>query len=93
MLQGVSGLYYLLAWNTCTFILTVYDKYASRNSLGRVSEKHLITAAFFLGAPGVYLGMQMARHKTRKPVFRYGLPVLIMLNGLAVFLLAGTRLL
>ena len=46
----------------------------------RISEEIMFFMAVFFGSIGVYAGMFVFRHKTRKWYFLIGIPLLIMEN-------------
>ncbi len=52
----------------------------------RVPERTLLIAAAAFGSLGALLAMRVFRHKIRKPVFIYGVPVLLALHLMLVFL-------
>lgn len=64
-------------------LLMAYDKRQAVQGRRRVAERTLLTVALIGGTPGVLAGMWLMRHKTRKPLFRLGLPVLLALQGWA----------
>jgi uncharacterized membrane protein YsdA (DUF1294 family) len=51
----------------------------------RISEKTIFTFALFLGAIGIYAGMQKYRHKTKHFKFIVFIPILILVNILTVY--------
>ena len=71
---------YLLAVNALGLIIMHYDKYLARNNKWRIPEKTLLGVAVIGGSLGCILGMHSARHKTRKPKFSIGLPVILVLQ-------------
>lgn len=69
------------AVNTMAFLLMLWDKTQSRkNGAERISEGMLFFMATLFGSVGVYLGMFVFRHKTRKWYFVIGIPMLILEN-------------
>ena len=78
---------YLLAINALGLIIMHYDKYLARNNKWRIPEKTLLGIAVIGGSVGCILGMYSARHKTRKPKFAIGLPVIFCIQLLTVTLL------
>ena len=74
---------YLLAVNALGLIIMHYDKYLAKNNMWRIPEKTLLTIAVIGGSPGCLMGMYTARHKTKKPKFSVGIPVLLILQVLA----------
>lgn len=66
-------------------ILTVYDKIAAKIAKRRrVPEAVLVTVGVCGGALPMYLVMQLIRHKTRKPKFAKGFPVIILVQALVL---------
>lgn len=62
-------------------VLTVYDKIAAKAARRhRVPEAVLVTFGALGGALLMYIVMQLIRHKTRKPKFSVGFPVIILLQ-------------
>ena len=72
------GIYFLL--NLYAFILMGRDKYFARKNKWRIPEAWLFLLAFIGGALGVWLGMQVFRHKTKQKRFVYGIPALLFIN-------------
>lgn len=72
--------YLAAAINLLAFSVMFYDKRQAENHQQRISEKSLLLLAFFLGGPGIYIGMNTFRHKTQKACFKYGIPLLIVWN-------------
>ena len=71
---------YLLAVNALGLIIMHYDKYLAKNNKWRIPEKTLLGIAVIGGSVGSLLGMYSARHKTRKPKFTVGIPVILVLQ-------------
>lgn len=46
----------------------------------RIPEKCLLATAFLLGGAGSFIGMRVFHHKTQKPKFYIGVPLIIVLN-------------
>jgi uncharacterized membrane protein YsdA (DUF1294 family) len=78
---------YLLAVNALGLIIMHYDKYLARNNKWRIPEKTLLGVAIIGGSFGCILGMYSARHKTRKPKFSIGLPVILIVQLICIYLL------
>ena len=74
---------YLLAVNALGLFIMHYDKYLAKNNMWRIPERTLLTIAVIGGSPGCLMGMYTARHKTKKPKFSVGIPVLLILQVLA----------
>ena len=73
---------YLLAVNLLAFILYGIDKKRASNREWRISERTLIGIAVIGGCIGAILGMHVFHHKTRHWYFRYGLPVILIIQVL-----------
>ena len=73
-------LYYLLAVNIATFLLYGIDKYKAKKSKWRISEATLLTMAAIGGSIGAWAGMRLWHHKTMHKKFKYGIPVIIMMQ-------------
>lgn len=71
---------YLLGANLAAFALMGIDKGRARRGRWRISEKALFLPAVLGGALGGVLGMRVFRHKTKHWYFRYGFPLLLLLQ-------------
>ena len=81
---------YLLIINIAAFAAMGIDKSRARNHQWRISEAALFSLALLGGSVGSIAGMRFFHHKTRKPVFRIGMPLILVVQILAVVYL--TRL-
>ena len=78
---------YLLAINIATFLLYGIDKYKAKKGKWRISEATLLTMAAIGGSIGAWAGMRLWHHKTMHKKFKYGIPIIIILQvALAVYL-------
>ena len=78
--------------NVLAFALFGIDKAKARNGSWRIPEKTLITSAILFGALGAWIGMKVFHHKTRKPLFAVGVPVLCLLQcGLIFYAIVSGR--
>ncbi len=76
-----SAMAFFLIMNGLAFLSMLWDKTQSRkNGAERISEGMLFFMATMFGSVGVYLGMFVFRHKTRKWYFLIGIPMLILEN-------------
>ena len=83
-------LYYLLAVNIATFFLYGIDKYKARKGRWRISEATLLMMAVIGGSIGAWSGMRLWHHKTMHKKFKYGIPIIIILQvALAFYLLTN----
>lgn len=75
---------YAVISNITAIIMTVYDKRAARKKHRRVPEKTLLITAALSGCITMYITMHIIHHKTRKPKFMVGIPVIFILEALTV---------
>jgi len=81
---------YLILMNLIAFALYGIDKRRAKQGAWRISEYTLLLVALLGGSLGALLGMRYFRHKTRHRKFRYGVPLILLLQlglGLYFFLL------
>lgn len=71
---------YLLAVNLAAFILMGVDKRKAKKEVWRIKEKTLFLFPVLGGALGGLLGMRVFHHKTRHWYFRWGFPLLLILQ-------------
>ena len=80
--------FYLLTINAVGVMIMLADKRCAQKKLWRIPEATLFTAAILGGSVGILLGMRLFHHKTRKPKFYIGIPLILMLQlSLAAILL------
>lgn len=72
--------YYLIAVNAIAFLLYGMDKFKAVHHKWRIPEKVLILSAALGGGAGALIGMLVFHHKTRKPLFFLGVPVILILE-------------
>lgn len=72
---------YLFSINALSFVLMLSDKHKAKTNAWRIPEATLIAVAALGGSFGGFVGMRLARHKTRHPTFFIGLPVLMALHA------------
>ena len=78
---------FLLAINIATFLLYGIDKYKAKKNQWRISEATLLTMAAIGGSIGAWVGMRIWHHKTMHKKFKYGIPIIIILQvALVVYL-------
>ena len=79
--------YYLLAINALSFILFGLDKYKAKKGKWRISEATLLMMAVIGGSIGAWAGMRLWHHKTMHKKFKYGIPIIIIMQvSLVVYL-------
>lgn len=71
---------YLLLINVITFFVYGLDKLKAKKQAWRITEAALLTLAIIGGSLGAWLGMKVWHHKTLHNKFRYGVPVIIILQ-------------
>ena len=71
---------YLLAVNIATFLLYGIDKYKAKKGRWRISEATLLLMAVIGGSKGAWAGMRLWHHKTMHKKFKYGIPLIIIMQ-------------
>ena len=77
---GLYILGYFLVINLISFLLMWYDKHEAKIGEWRVKESTLFGFALFGGSIGGLIGMKVFHHKTKKWYFKYGFPIIIILQ-------------
>lgn len=78
----------LVLYNAVVAAVFAFDKRRAKSGGRRVPERTLLGLALFGGAGGAWVAMRVFRHKTRKPRFAWGVPLLFLLQ-LAALAAAG----
>lgn len=78
---------YLLFVNLFDFALFGVDKWKAVHRKWRIREAVLLGCALAGGAAGGWAAMYLFRHKTHKPYFKIGMPVMLALQFAAGLLL------
>lgn len=74
--------------NLFAFLAMMIDKIKSRNPVyRRISEGMMFFWAAIGGSLGIYLGMFVFRHKTKKWYFLVGMPLMIIQNTALTYLI------
>ena len=79
--------FYLIVINLISIIVTISDKSRSKRNKWRVKEKTLFTIALLGGSVSMYITMRIIRHKTKHLSFMIGIPAIIVLQLILVFLI------
>ena len=79
-------LIYLAAVSLFAVIITVFDKIRAMRGGWRVRESTLLIVSALGGSIAMLLTMLLIRHKTRKPKFMLGIPLIIILQMAAAVL-------
>ena len=77
---------YLVVINMATFLTYGIDKWMAKKSLWRIREASLLGLAVLGGSIGAWLGMKVWHHKTMHKKFKYGLPLILIVQIAIVFL-------
>lgn len=80
-------LIYLELVNLAAFALYGIDKRRAKRGKWRIPEATLLLIAVIGGSVGALAGMYLFRHKTRKPKFSVGVPVILGMQVLFFLLL------
>ncbi len=78
-----SALYlaiYFAVVNILGFALMGIDKRRAQRSAFRIPEATLFAVAIIGGSIGSILGMQVFRHKTKHWYFKFGMPIILILQ-------------
>lgn len=75
---------YIIFINVLGLLLMGIDKWKAKRNRWRIPEKTLFLTALMGGSIGSLVGMYLFRHKTRKFRFSIGLPVILVLQLLAI---------
>lgn len=79
---------YLVVINIFTFLAMWWDKHEAKVGDWRISEKALFILVLLGGGIGGILGMYVFRHKTKKWYFKFGFPIILIIEIiLAVYLM------
>ena len=74
------ALIYLAVINVVTFFMYGVDTWKAKRSKWRIPEATLLLMAVLGGSIGAWLGMRVWRHKTQHKKFRYGVPIIIIVQ-------------
>ena len=78
MLRAI--LIYLLIINVVAFFVYGIDKYKAKHDKWRIPEAALLLLAAIGGSIGAWCGMKAWHHKTMHKKFKYGVPVIFILQ-------------
>ena len=78
--------YYLIAINVLAFIAYGIDKWKAKLSRWRIPETTLLGLAVIGGSIGAWLGMKVWHHKTMHKKFKYGIPLILVVQIVIVLL-------
>lgn len=69
-------MHYLIIINIAAWIMYGLDKWKAKSGAWRIPERTLLLTALAGGSVGALAGMLLFHHKTRKPKFMIGVPVM-----------------
>lgn len=75
---------YLIIINIIAFLAMFIDKRKAKKDRWRIKESTLLILALIGGSIGAILGMYVFHHKTQKPRFYVGIPIIIVLQILLI---------
>lgn len=77
-------LIYLLLINAAGLLFMLADKRRAIKGVWRIPENTLLGLAVAGGSVGCLLGMHLFHHKTKKPKFSIGIPVILAVQVVAL---------
>ena len=75
---------YLIIVNAAAFLLMLIDKSKAKRGAWRIPERTLMGAAILGGSLGAITGMYLFHHKTKHPKFTIGIPVILIIQIIAI---------
>ena len=79
--------YYLIVINVVTFLVYGIDKRKAKQGSWRISEATLLILTIIGGSIGAMLGMKVWHHKTMHKKFKYGLPLILLVQIALIYLI------
>ncbi|MBO5415551.1 MAG: DUF1294 domain-containing protein [Clostridia bacterium] len=81
-------LIYIIAISVISVIVCCYDKFAAKHiTRHRTRESSLLLFSALGGSVAMLITMLIIRHKTKHAKFMVGIPIIIIIQAAAVFLL------
>ena len=71
---------YFVSINVITFVVYALDKRKAKQSKWRIRESTLLWLAAIGGSIGALLAMKILRHKTLHNQFKYGVPLILVVQ-------------
>ena len=71
---------YLIIINILGFLIMGLDKYKAKMGDRRIPENTLFTFTVLGGGVGTIAGMYVFHHKTKKMIFKIGMPLILILE-------------
>lgn len=79
---------YFIIINIITFLVMYIDKKKAKWGRWRIKEATLFELVILGGGIGGILGMKIFRHKTKKPKFYIGFPMITIIEIILIILIA-----
>ena len=76
---------YLLVINLLGFFAMGLDKHKAKKGKWRIPEKTLFLVALLGGSLGTTIGMHVFHHKTKHWYFKFGMPVIFVIQMVLLF--------
>ena len=76
---------YTLVINIIAILITGYDKLCAKKHSWRAKERTLMLVSVLGGSIGMYITMQLIRHKTRHFKFMIGIPLIMILQIILIW--------
>ena len=73
-------LYYIIGVNVITFMVYGIDKLKAKKGKWRIPEATLLLLAIVGGSIGAWCGMKVWHHKTMHKKFKYGVPLILLIQ-------------
>ena len=86
MLSTYTIVTYLITVNILTFAVYGIDKLKAKKGKWRIPEASLLGLAVIGGSIGAYFGIKVWHHKTLHKKFKYGIPAIIILQIVGIYL-------
>jgi len=90
-MRDINGVHIILiclvAINLITFFLYGIDKWKAKRSKWRIEEATLLWWAALGGSIGALLGMKAWHHKTLHKKFKYGVPLILIIQVIIILLI------
>lgn len=78
---------YVCVINVIAFLMYGLDKVKAKRRQWRIPESTLLGVAVIGGSIGAFWGMQIFHHKTKKPKFYIGVPVIFILQVIGIWVI------
>ena len=80
-------MYYLIIINIAAWLMYGLDKWKAKSGAWRIPERTLLLTALLGGSAGALAGMLLFHHKTRNPKFTVGVPVMLAVHCVILWLI------